>query len=328
MKNYILFTTVSLLAMACNKKETGADTPKVLLKESYEVSIAGLYPEGLDFDIKSEKFVFGSIYKGAVYSLNIKGELDTYASNSNLIAATGIFTDEVRNRLIVANSDLGASQKSASSSSGGSVASIEVYDLSTKALLKHVDLKGLTPGAGAFANDITVDQSGNIYITDSFSPVIYKVDLNYIPSIFAKNDLFQPAPNAFGLNGIVFHPDGYILVAKTDNSKLFKIPLSNPSSVTEVSGFTCSFPDGLEWSKDNELVAVENGLGMGKVFTFSTSDNWSSANKVKESTVGKDNFPTAVTLTSEGSIYVVNSELGKLLSGDATEVNFTIHKVN
>jgi sugar lactone lactonase YvrE len=320
---------VALLAMACNKKkQTEAEKPKVSLKENYEVNSAGLYPEGLDFDTKSGKFVFGSIYKGAVYSLNIKGELETYASNNNLVAATGIFTDEVRNRLIVANSDLGTSQKSASSSSGGSVASIEVYDLSTKALLKHVDLKSLTPGAGAFANDITVDLSGNIYITDSFSPVIYKVDLNYTPSIFAKNDLFQPAPNAFGLNGIVYHADGYFLVSKTDNSKLFKISLSNPTAVSEVRGFTCSYPDGLEWNKDNELVAVENGLGLGKVFTFSSSDNWSSAKKVKESTVGKDNFPTAVTLTSEGSIYVVNSKLGKLLSGDATEANFTIQKVN
>ncbi|MDR7211611.1 SMP-30/gluconolactonase/LRE family protein [Flavobacterium piscis] len=299
----------------------------VSFQKKYTVTDVGLYPEGIDYDSKNEKFLFSSLHKGAVYALNTKGELSVFATSSQLVLPTGVYTDEIRNRLIVANADLGISQKS-TEGSAGSVATVSIFNLTSGALIKEIDLKNFTPNAGSCPNDIAVDLQGNIYITDSFSPIIYKLNLNYLPSVFATNTLFQPAPNEFGLNGIVFHPNGYLLVAKTDNSKLFKISLSNPTNITEVKGAAFSYPDGIELDKNNNLVLVENGLGMGKTYTFSSTNNWTSATKISETNIGKEDFPTTATLASDGNVYVISSKLGNLLSGDKSQSAYTVQSIN
>ncbi|MCD0467012.1 SMP-30/gluconolactonase/LRE family protein [Flavobacterium sp. ENC] len=326
MKNYILLSAFSILSIACNNDDKDSKPKHPSLQEKYTINEIGVYPEGIDYDSKNEKFLYGSMYKGTVYSLSPKGEVKSFATSSKLVLPTGLFTDEVRNRLIVANADLGISQKS-TEGSAGSVATVAIFNLDTGALIKEIDLKNFTPGAGSCPNDIAVDSNGIIYVTDSFSPVIYKIDNNYTASVFLNNALFEPAAGAFGLNGIVFHPDGYLLAAKSDTAKIFKIPLSNPQNSTEVTGMQFASPDGLELDKDNNLVVVENGLGLGKSYTFKSTDNWASASKVSETNIGKDEFPTTAALASDGNVYVINSKLGKLLGGDQSQSTFVIQKI-
>jgi sugar lactone lactonase YvrE len=325
MKNTILITALSILFMACDS-EKKSGTASASFHSTYTITDIGLYPEGIDYDFKNEKFLFSSLYKGAVYAMNAKGEATVFATSSKLVLPTGIYTDELRNRLIVANADLGISQKSTPASAGG-IATVSIFNLKSGELIKEIDLKNFTPNAGSCLNDIAVDAKGNIYITDSFSPNIYKIDNNYIPSLFLTNTIFQPAPNQFGLNGIVFHPDGYLLAVKTDDSKLFKISLSDPAVITVVTGTTFSTPDGIELDKNNNLVVVENGLGLGKSYTFSSTNNWTSASKINETNIGKEDFPTTATLASDGNVYVVNSKLGKLLAGDKTQSSYTIQRI-
>jgi len=326
MKNTILITAFAILFMACDSEKKVGET-SVSLQSKYTITDVGLYPEGIDYDTKNEKFLFSSLHKGAVYALNAKGELSVFATSSKLVLPTGVYTDEARNRLIVANADLGISQKS-TATSAGSVATVSIFNLTTGELIKEIDLKNFTPNAGSCPNDIAVDANGNIYITDSFSPVIYKLDTNYVASIFATNTLFQPKPNEFGLNGIVFHPDGYLLVAKTDTSKLLKIALSNPENITEVTGTAFSAPDGIELDKNNNLVVVENGLALGKTYTLSSKNNWTSASQISETSIGKEEFPTTAALASDGNVYVISSKLGKLLSGDKSQSTYAIQRIN
>lgn len=326
MKNTILITAFSILFVACDS-EKKSGTTSASFQSKYTITDISLYPEGIDYDSKNEKFLFSSLYKGAVYVMNEKGGATIFATSDKLVLPTGIYTDEVRNRLIVANADLGISQKS-SANSAGSIAIVSIFNLTSGALIKEIDLKNFTPNAGSCLNDVTVDTKGNIYITDSFSPNIYKIDDNYNASLFLTNPLFQPAPNQFGLNGIVFHPDGYLLAVKTDDSKLFKISISTPTTITEVKGITFSAPDGIELDKNNNLIVVENGLGLGKTYTFSSTNNWTSASKISESNIGKEEFPTTAALASDGNVYVVNSKLGKLLAGDKTQSSYTIQRIN
>ena len=323
MKNYILIPAIASLFMACDKNDSGQ---AAALKDKYTITDTGLYPEGIDYDSKNEKFLFSSLHKGAVYAMDAKGTITVFATSSKMVLPTGVFTDEKRNRLIVANADLGISQKS-TQGSAGSVASVGIFNLTTGTLIKEIDLKGFTPNAGSCPNDVALDPDGNIYVTDSFSPIIYKIDGNYAASVFATNPLFQTTPGNFGLNGIVFHPDGYFLIAKTDTSKLLKVPLNNPESVSEVTGMVFNYPDGIEFNKKNELIIIENGLGAGKSHTFSSSNGWVSATKVSETAIGKDEFPTTAALASNGHVYVINSKLGMLLGGDKSQSVFTIQKI-
>lgn len=326
MKTYILLSAFTILSIACDNSDKGSKMKHPTLQNTYTINEVGVYPEGIDYDSKNERFVYGSMYNGTVYSLSPEGEAKSFATSSKLVLPTGIFTDETRNRLIVANADLGISQKS-TEGSAGSIATVSIFNLDTGALIREIDLKSFTPGAGSCPNDIAVDSHGIIYVTDSFSPVIYKIDSNYTASVFINNALFQPAAGSFGLNGIVFHPDGYLLAAKSDSAKIFKISLSNPQNITEVTGMQFTAPDGLELDKDNNLVVVENGLGLGKTYTFKSTNDWTSASKVSETNIGKEEFPTTAALASDDNVYVINSKLGKLLGGDKSQSVFVVQKI-
>lgn len=326
MKTTILISAFSLLFMACDSEKKSGET-SVSLKSKYTVTDSGLYPEGIDYDSKNQKFLFSSLHKGAVYAMSPKGEVSVFATSPKLVLPTGVYTDEIRDRLIVANADLGISQKS-TAGSAGTIATVSIFNLTSGELIKEINLKNFTPNAGSCPNDIAVDNNGNIYITDSFSPIIYKLDTNYNASVFRENTLFQPKPNEFGLNGIVFHPDGYLLAVKTDTSKLLKISLTDPENITEVTGTTFNAPDGIELDKNNNLVIIENGLGIGKTYTFSTTNNWLSAAKINETNIGKDEFPTTAALATDGNIYVISSKLGQLLSGDKSQSTYAIQRIN
>lgn len=329
IKIFPVFTIGIFLASCSKKKITPSDPQTIALKTSYTINSVGLYPESFDYDNKNHRFIVGSFNKGAAFTLNTNGDFSPFINDSKLVGVTGIYADLPRNRVIVLSGDGGSSEKSTSNKSGGSIAYAGVYDLTTGNLIKGVDLKNLTPNAGAFPNDATVDKDGNIYVTDSFSPVIYKIDLNYTPSIFVSDSRFSAPTGTFGLNGIVIHPDGYLLVAKTDNGKLFKIQLANPKAFTEVSGFTANTPDGLELKNNGDLVVVENGFAAGQVYTLVSKDNWVSTNKLNEITIGKEAFPTAATVAEQKDVYILaTTKIGLFLAGDKTQTNFIIQKLN
>lgn len=329
-KRFFITTGLSLILLACTKNRDESDfirqnrTLSPVL-ENYSLKSKGLYPEGIDFDKKNNRFVISSFNKGGLYTLSADGKIFApLITDANLIAALGVYTDETNDRIIAVSGDAGASEKSGlKGSTAGQKGYVGIYDAKTGTLIKSIDLKPLVTSGGVFPNDIALDENGNIYITDSFSPVIYKIDKNYNASIFVTNNTFSAPNGSFGLNGIVYK-DGYLIVAHTQAAKLFKITVSN-GSISEITGLNNIFkaPDGLEW-RGNDLVMIENGLGEGKAYLLSSNDNWVSAIKVKESNIGKTEFPTAAFTADNGITYVLESYLGKLLNGDVLQEDYQI----
>lgn len=327
------FLSAVLVASMSSCNDNGSSDPAAKepeLLNTYSFKMAGAYPEGVDFDNKNKRFVITSFNKGIVYTLGIDGKnLSPLITDTNLVAAVGVYTDEENERIIVVSGDAGASEKSGTGgSTAGNIAYVGIYNAKTGALINSVNLKPLVTSGGVFPNDIAVDKNGNIYITDSFSPVIYKIDTGYSASVFVNNNAFLTSPNAFGLNGILYHKDGYLIAAHTEKSKLFKINISN-GAVSEIGGISDAFkaPDGLEW-KGNDLVLIENGLAAGKVHLLSSNNNWASASKIKEVTIGTTEFPTTAYAADNGTVYVLTSYLGKLLfTGDKTHVDYEIKGV-
>jgi hypothetical protein len=48
------------------------------------------------------------------------------------------------------------------------------------------------------SNDLTLNDKGNIYITDSYSSVVYKIDVQLKPTILTKNAWFKSEEGAEG----------------------------------------------------------------------------------------------------------------------------------
>jgi len=160
---------------------------------------------------------------------------------------------------------------------------------------------------------MTLDTDGNAYVTDSFAPVIYKIDTKGKASIFLKNDRFLG--KGINLNGIVFHPDGYLITVKKGDGALFKIPLDNPSNFSEIKSPQAFIGgDGLILANNKELIVIANkasGQALETAFSLNSTDDWKTAKITGKYKLGKV-YPTTGVIRKE-KIYVLHSNLQSLM---------------
>lgn len=257
----------------------------------------GFIPEGIEYDQASRRFLTGSLAEGSIFEIALDGSVTPFVTDPALVSSVGIEVDEPRNRLLVANSD-----SSVFGGSGSGQAKLGVYSLTTGERIAMVDLGALRSGrAGAvfFANDVAVADDGTAFVTDTRQNVVYRVGTDYVASVFYE----FPAVENLGLNGIVYHPDGYLLVADSGNGVLYKTPIGNPSATARVS---LSEPvpgsDGIVWRADGALAVVQNSATDGRVALVTSSDGWASARIVGAS----PNTGQATTAAAVGAeIYAV-----------------------
>lgn len=313
-------TLFAVLTTACT------DNGTQLVPDMITINQSALYPESMAYDAANKRFIVGSLTAGTLGQVKADGTYLPFADDDQLVSTTGIFIDEFRNRILTAVGDLAGNSRRTAPATQYKLAGLASYDRTTGKRLSYVDLGKLRPNAAHFANDITVDNQGNSYVTDSFSPIIYKVDTQGTASVFLEDDRLAAPAGSFGLNGIVFHPDGYLLVAKYDEGTLYKIPLATPKAFIQVaSGSVFTSADGLLLADRNTLLIAANGK-TNMVFRVRTTDGWVTAQLGSSFATG-DVFPTALA-QMDSAVYVLQSHVSALLSGQNPPVTqFGIKKI-
>lgn len=103
------------------------------------------------------------------------------------------------------------------------------------------------------------------------------------------------------LNGIVYHPDGFLIAIHTFSGNLYKIDVAKDNEVKliKVSGGSLSFGDGLELVSPTTLVVAGNPSGR----LVESSDGWETASVVAKFKGPAHRLATAATV-KEGKVYL------------------------
>lgn len=309
MKTFKYLAVVAIAALAFVSWKEGPT--KRIEFEAFET-----YPEGVIFDKGSNAYYVSSARLGNIGKVTPQGVYSVLHPDSNLKSTYGIKVHPDGKRLFVCAGDANYS-KFTSPKTRMTMARLIILDLGSGKKLNDIDLAGLLPGKH-FPNDIAFDKEHNAYITDSYAGAIYKVSADGKASVFAKDEQFKT--EGVGLNGIVYHPGGFLIVDNSAKGQLFKIAINNPKNVARVNIDQYFMgADGLVLNDDNTLTMVVNG-GTDKIFQLSSKDNWQSA-KVSASTSATDRFtyPSTATLV-EKDIWVMNAQFSQLLDSNSVPV--------
>lgn len=271
-----------------------------------------LYPEGVVFDPTTGGFFVSSLREGTVGQVLPDGTYRTFASPGPLVSTQGIAVDTARGRLLVVGGDLGVGERS-SPATEENQAGVAVYDLGTGALREYAPLDGLTPGRH-HANDLALDADGTAYVTDSFAGIVYRVPPGGTAAAFASDPAFES--DGVGLNGIAVHPDGFLLVAHSEQGALYRVDLRDPGRVEAVVlPEALVGADGLALLDRQSLVVVQNE-GADRTLLLHSGDGWRSAVVATEAPSVLP-FPTTAACVG-GAVFVLNAKLDELFDPEAT----------
>ncbi|KVI12549.1 uncharacterized protein LOC112507711 isoform X2 [Cynara cardunculus var. scolymus] len=209
----------------------------------------------------------------------------------------GVFIDRPRNRVVVAIADV----------FGNTYSAVAAYDMDSWKRLFFTHLPSSEDGK-SMADDVTVDAQGNAYITDAKGTQIWKVGVDGQILSVIKSPLFHAKEwyhNFFTLNGIVYHPNGYLIVGHTIAGILFKVEINNGNRVALVKVDTrLTVADGLELLSPTKLVVA----GANGVKLVESNDDWTTASVIGRSPVLKHRMATAA-MVKDGKVYI-NHALG------------------
>lgn len=328
-KIIILIGAIAVIATSC-KTISNSNTADSKIKFPETITISGIAqnPEGIEFDKNDNTFFLSSLNAGPIIKVNLDGTFKLFTSGEQFPMSTaGIQIDNKRNRLLVAGFN-GTELYDQDPSTKG-ISNLRIYNLKTGVLGKDINLSSLVPDAPAyFANDIAVDNNGDIYITDWYAGVVYKVDMEGNASVFWKNE----TGIASGTNGIDYHSDGYLLVSLVSvnekglyaNYGLVKIPVNDAKSAKVVaisdSGFT-GF-DGMVIKENGNVIGVTNNgtaPGGNTLIELSSSNGWESAKIVNSKSITAS---TTVAVTPDNKNYTINQDFTQPM-----KENWTIEQI-
>ncbi len=175
-------------------------------------STLGNNPEGVAWDSRSESFFVGTVATGTIYRATLHDTtLRPFITPSPAAPADAAVGMKVSGgKLYVA---------------GGPTGSIYVYEIRTGALLARFET-----GAGGFLNDLVVTRKGDVYVTDSFRPILWHLTPAMVTAGTGTPQSIPVGPEIaytagqFNLNGIVARRGGReLIVVSSFGKSLFRI---------------------------------------------------------------------------------------------------------
>jgi hypothetical protein len=276
-----------------------------------------VYPEGILTRENGDIFV-GGFGDGSIQLIEngIDVRLFNPSGENGMVIAVGMAIDERTNRLWVANFNFDTGE-------GIPGSQMKVFNVNTGELVATIP-EDFIPGV--FFNEVAINDNGDVFISDTFNPQIWKAnaDLSGVEVLVNDDLLSNPAPDQpFDLNGLAITPDNQYLIASVmdrldaGDGKLVRINL-NDSTVSPVvlngdaavNAFAGS--DGMFFHND-QLFMVNVFSSAGAIITADFNGDFSSAELViRDRFQEVYNRPTASDVR-DGRLWTVNSQLDHII---------------
>jgi sugar lactone lactonase YvrE len=282
----------------------------------------GLFPEGVAWDPTREAFLVTSALRGNVSVVGTDGCVTELTPGLGTVSTLGLKVDAGRGRVLVAYTDywlrlLGEISQPPTSG-------VAVIDLATGEPLARIDTA--LGRETTSANDVAIDErTGAAYVTDIVSDTLQEIDADGRVTDLVTDERF--ASDSVGVNGIVWHPDGFLLTTRHDTGAMFRVGLGGETpGVTRVE---VSQPlvgvDGLALRQDGTLLAAqipvetpEGPAGGSAITALASDDGWRSARVAGRADPWPIIAPTAIAVGSLGA-YALSGQVGVALSGGTAD---------
>ena len=190
--------------------------PKDLFAEKILRLDANFFPEGITISNNGDMFV-GSLKENKIVRFKNKkkySEIFVPSNSNGLMSVIGIIADDRNKILWACSSNPGVTNYPTQNP----IVSLKAFDLTTGDPLQSYKFPN-----GGFCNDITIDNNGNVYATDSFNPRILRLNKSKsrLENWF-EDKAFEG--EGFNLNGITFI-DNKIYTVKMNSGELFEISI-------------------------------------------------------------------------------------------------------
>jgi sugar lactone lactonase YvrE len=255
------------------------------------------FPEGVTV-AQDGTFYVGSMEEGCIFRVPPgakQAEPFIEAGANGLVSVLGLYANEGRGTLWACSADAGNGRLAGSTPVG-----IKAFDLKTGASKGSYDFPG-----GGFPNDLTLDNQGNVYVTDSWTPRILRLPAGGTVLEEWINDP-QLGVEQWSLNGIdVDNNERVIYTVNQRAGQLFRIAIQPDGNAGVVTLLDTSLPlrrpDGLKLVGTDTLATAEGGAG-GIAVIKVTGDS-AEVTRVLE---GLDNVTTFAFY--QGSAWVVEGQ--------------------
>jgi sugar lactone lactonase YvrE len=177
------------------------------------------------------------------------------------------------------------------------------------------------PG-GHVLGDLAIGPAGDVFLTDSNEPVLYRLAPGADSLTAIRNPAFR------SLQGIAPAPDGRALYVADYSHGILRVDLASGSvtRVADAPGSVSLGCDGIAWHR-GALVAVQNGVAPARVMRFVLSPDgarFTSAEVIDRNPAADE--PTIGTMVGDEFVYVANSQWEKRDGAGAIKTGAALRK--
>ncbi|MCF8473709.1 MAG: hypothetical protein K9G26_03350 [Emcibacter sp.] len=262
----------------------------------------GLLPESVTYHEKTGDYFIGSVREGKILRISQHKAVSSFVTASEKNQLTGIFglkIDQKNNHLWVASNNI--EQHISLNKNKENISGIFQFDITTGKLLhKYFP----NDGKKNLFGDLIISPQGEIYVSDSYNPIIYKINKNT-----KSLEPFVAGDHFVNLQGLCI-ANNRLYVADY-NKGLYSIDLKSKAIIAlqHKDNINVGGIDGL-YCQNHKLIAIQNGITPNRIIRLEVKDNKIDKLHVLNRNLPQWNEPTLGMIHKNSLYYVATSQWG------------------